>query len=110
MSRVATPLTLPAKIRAWLDAKLIDSSFSNYRLLAEELKEQGHYVSKSALHRYGKALQARQAQQDADRLASDEQMVNALCILAAAISSPDNVVETAKTFMDLARNGGAADP
>ena len=102
MARMSTPLTLPSKIRQWLEAKLIDTNFSNYRLLSAELKAKGYDVSKSALHRYGKVLKDKLLAQPSRP--GNDLTANALCILAAAVSHPKNVTETAKAYMGLARN------
>lgn len=105
MPRISTPLTLPGEIRQWLDTKLIDTSFSNYRLLSAELKSKGYDVSKSALHRYGKTLKGKLLARP-DSLSGNDLTANALCILAAAVSHPKSVPETARAYMNLARNDG----
>lgn len=50
---------MPAEIKAWLDRALAENNFSDYELLAEELKARGYAISKSALHRYGQAFETR---------------------------------------------------
>ncbi|HIC7208080.1 DUF3486 family protein [Burkholderia stabilis] len=50
---------LPAEVKAWLDRALAENNFSDYELLAEELKARGYAISKSALHRYGQAFETR---------------------------------------------------
>lgn len=55
-SKVAT---LPPEVKAWLDGALAENSFSDYELLADELKVRGYAISKSALHRYGQAFETR---------------------------------------------------
>lgn len=44
---------LPAEVKAWLDQALVESNFSGYELLSEELESRGYSIGKSALHRYG---------------------------------------------------------
>ena len=44
---------LPAEVKAWLDQALVDSNFSGYELLSDELESRGYSIGKSALHRYG---------------------------------------------------------
>lgn len=44
---------LPAEVKAWLDHALVESNFSGYELLSEELESRGYSIGKSALHRYG---------------------------------------------------------
>ncbi len=105
MPRTPSPFKLPANIRQWLDSKLVETNFSNYRSLSEELQAQGFDVSKSALHRYGKKLRATLAESSGS-LADAALTANALCILAAAISHPENVSNTAKAYMNLVRNEG----
>lgn len=53
MGRRSKVLTLPAEVKQWLDAALVDGNFTGYQLLADELKARGCEVSKSALQRYG---------------------------------------------------------
>jgi hypothetical protein len=55
--RVGAVDALPPEVRAWLDQELVRLGFRDYRGLARELKGQGWQVSKSAVHRYGQALQ-----------------------------------------------------
>lgn len=55
-SKVAT---LPPEVKAWLDGALAENNFSDYELLADELKVRGYAISKSALHRYGQAFETR---------------------------------------------------
>ena len=50
---------MPAEIKEWLDRALAENNFSDYELLAEELKARGYAISKSALHRYGQAFETR---------------------------------------------------
>lgn len=50
---------LPAEVKAWLDRALAENNFSDYEVLAEELKARGYAISKSALHRYGQAFETR---------------------------------------------------
>ncbi|MGX2039888.1 DUF3486 family protein [Methylocaldum sp. MU1018] len=50
---------MPAEIKEWLDRALAENNFSDYALLAEELKARGYAISKSALHRYGQAFEIR---------------------------------------------------
>lgn len=50
---------LPAEVKAWLDQALAENNFSDYELLSEALKDRGYAISKSALHRYGQAFEAR---------------------------------------------------
>ncbi|PMY49121.1 MULTISPECIES: DUF3486 family protein [Pseudomonas] len=44
---------LPAEVKAWLDQALVESNFSGYELLSDELETRGYSIGKSALHRYG---------------------------------------------------------
>lgn len=50
---------MPAEIKEWLDRALAENNFSDYEVLAEELKARGYAISKSALHRYGQAFETR---------------------------------------------------
>ena len=50
---------MPAEIKEWLDRALAENNFSDYELLADELKARGYAISKSALHRYGQAFETR---------------------------------------------------
>lgn len=57
MGRRSKVLTLPAEVKAWLDAALVEGNFTGYQLLAEELKARGCAISKSSLQRYGEPFQ-----------------------------------------------------
>lgn len=48
---------LPPEIREALNERLVSTGFQNYGELAEWLEKQGHKISKSSVHRYGKDLQ-----------------------------------------------------
>lgn len=61
MSQRSTITELPADLKAWLDRELIKRGFSGYEELARIIRGQGHKASKSAIHRYGQQLEARQA-------------------------------------------------
>lgn len=50
---------MPAEIKEWLNRALAENNFSDYEVLAEELKARGYAISKSALHRYGQDFEAR---------------------------------------------------
>lgn len=53
--------TIPPEVRAELDRRLIAGGFGGYVALADWLTEQGYGISKSAVHRYGSALERRLA-------------------------------------------------
>lgn len=55
-------LTLPPELKEWLDAEMLARGFSNYEQLAEDVKQRGADISKSALHRYGSQFEKRMAQ------------------------------------------------
>lgn len=46
---------LPEEVREWLEHALIERKFSGYRQLEKELKDRGYSISRTAIHRYGKA-------------------------------------------------------
>ena len=106
MPQIAAALALPDDVRQWLDNAIVEFRFSSYSWLSAELKAKGYTISKSALHRYGQTLRAKLLEQPRSAPGNDR-MANALCILAAAISHPESAPETAKAYMNLARNEGA---
>lgn len=59
MANRSTVEKLPKPVKKWLDASLVEGNFSGYEALAEALSERGCSISKSAIHRYGKAFQER---------------------------------------------------
>lgn len=59
MGRKSSINILPAEVRAEIDARLVDNGFTDYTPLSDELRHRGIDVSKSALHRYGAALEKR---------------------------------------------------
>lgn len=52
---------LPKAVKEWLDNALIEGNFSDYELLAADLQAKGYDISKSSLHRYGSAFEAKMA-------------------------------------------------
>ena len=52
---------LPKAVKAWLDAALVEGNFSGYELLEAALKERGHDIGKSSIHRYGSAFEQKLA-------------------------------------------------
>jgi hypothetical protein len=52
---------LPKEVKEWLDNALIEGNFSDYELLATDLKGRGYDISKSSLHRYGTAFEQKMA-------------------------------------------------
>lgn len=58
-SRSSVTRQLPATLRKALDARLIKSGFCDYQDLVDWLKKHDHQISRSALHRYGSALEHR---------------------------------------------------
>jgi possible bacteriophage Mu GP27-like protein len=61
MPKRSTVKALPPAVKDWLDAALVGNNFSGYRELEEELKSRGFDISRSAVHRYGQALERRLA-------------------------------------------------
>lgn len=61
MAKRSKVLGLPAEVKAWLDQALVENNFSQFELLAAELKKTGHEISKSAVHRYAQPFQDRLA-------------------------------------------------
>lgn len=59
MARLNAVTRLPAEVRKEIDTRLIDGGFANYQAFSDELRRRGFAVSKSALHRYGRALEIR---------------------------------------------------
>lgn len=59
MGKKSSVETLPKEVKEWLDRSLVESNFSGYKLLAEEMKARGYDVSKSAIHRYGQDFEDR---------------------------------------------------
>lgn len=78
-------LALPAEVKFWLDAALLENNFSGYDALAAELKARGYELGKSSLHRYGQEFEDRvktlkvateQARAIAEELPDDEGALN----------------------------------
>ena len=61
MPRRSTLYELPAEVRERLNARLVETGFSDYQALADWLSEQGYQISRSAVHRYGQELEAEYA-------------------------------------------------
>lgn len=57
MGRRSKIKDLPKDVLEELDARLIDSGFSNYRALSAWLKGRGYDIGKSAVHGYGRTLE-----------------------------------------------------
>jgi hypothetical protein len=78
--------TLPSKLRAELDRRLVEGNFSDYRGLARWLGEHGCEISHSGLHKYGQRLERRLATL---RLATEQ----ARAVVKAAGGADDTVNE-----------------
>jgi hypothetical protein len=52
---------LPAEVKTWLDQSLVESNFSGYESLSDELESRGYSIGKSALHRYGSDFEVKLA-------------------------------------------------
>lgn len=61
MPKRSTVKQLPQAVKDWLDAALVDNNFSGYSALEDALKTRGYDISRSAVHRYGQALERRLA-------------------------------------------------
>lgn len=61
MPKRSTVKALPQAVKEWLDAALLENNFSGYSELEAELKARGYDISRSAVHRYGQALERRLA-------------------------------------------------
>ena len=61
MPKRSTVKQLPQTVKDWLDAALVENNFSDYSALEEALKSRGYDISRSAVHRYGQALERRLA-------------------------------------------------
>ncbi len=85
---------LPDNTKAELDKRLIESSFSGYRELAEWLTSQGCEISKSAIHNYGKDFENRLA---ALKLSHD-------FAIAYKESLPDDAGARAEVLTELAQD------
>lgn len=59
MGRLNSITRLPDDVQEEIDERLIAAGFGNYEGLSDELRHRGYAVSKSALHRYGAALEKR---------------------------------------------------
>jgi len=57
MAKRSQVLNLPPEVKKWLDRALAEKNFSDYELLAAELKSRGFAISKSSVHRYGQTLE-----------------------------------------------------
>ena len=83
MPKRSTVKGLPQAVKDWLDAALVENNFSGYRELKEELRARGFDISKSAVHRYGQALER--------RLASIRASTEAARIISENISKDDSL-------------------
>lgn len=61
MAKRSKIATLPAEVKAWLDAALVEGNFSGYEQLEALLKERGFDIGKSSIHRYGSAFEQKLA-------------------------------------------------
>lgn len=61
MARRSSIDGLPDDVRRWLDRALSAKGFAQYQVLEQHLRDKGHDISKSAIHRYGQKLERRLA-------------------------------------------------
>lgn len=83
MPRRAKVETLPREVRDELDSRLLASGFGGYEALADWLSTAGYEISKSALHRYGSAME-----EDFERTMGEVQRTQRLA-QAYAEANPD---------------------
>jgi short-subunit dehydrogenase involved in D-alanine esterification of teichoic acids len=95
MPAIKTVDKLPPDIRAWLDEAIKTSHFSGYEAIAAQLKAKGYPLSKTSVHRYGKALKEQTTSETA----------RALCVVAAAIKGADDVEATAQRYLSWVQHG-----
>lgn len=50
---------MPPEVLKWLNSALLESNFSQYEQLTEQLTKRGFSISKSAIHRYGQKFERR---------------------------------------------------
>lgn len=74
--------TLPPAVKEWLDEALVENNFTGYAELEAALKTRGYAISKSAVHRYGQALER--------RLASIKASTEAAKVISENISGEGN--------------------
>ena len=81
---------LPADVKTWLNAALVDGNFSGYEELEKLLAEKGFTIGKSSIHRYGQQLEnklaAVRASTEAARAIADAAPDDADLRSAAAMS------------------------
>jgi len=78
---------LPAAVKAWLDAQLVEGNFSGYERLSAELAERGYAISKTALNNYGQEFE--------DRLQAIKLSTEQARAVVAAAPDEDNAVNDA---------------
>lgn len=61
MGKRSKVLGLPAEVKAWLDAALVEGNFSGLEKLSAACKAKGYDLSKSSIHRYSQPFQDRLA-------------------------------------------------
>ena len=59
MARKSSIDGLPEDVRKWLEHALMEDNFTGYQLIVDLLRESGHTISKSGLHRFGQKLERR---------------------------------------------------
>ena len=106
MGRTSGVYFLPPTVREDLIRRIVHAGDGNYVALEEWLAEQGHVVSKSALHRFGKELKGKQGDIQLAELAKATENSEHLselrmrCLEASIASGADDAIATAQTFLD----------
>lgn len=72
MPKRSAVLGLPEAVREDLNRRLVDGGFCGYESLSDWLQGQGYQISRSAVHRYGAALEAEFSDAMADARRANE--------------------------------------
>lgn len=92
MSARSAVVSLPAALRAELDQRLVGGGFQGYEALSQWLSTAGYQISKSALHRYGSALE-----EDFERTMASVRATQALARAYDATQPDDGAALTGAT-------------
>lgn len=97
MGRTSAVFRLPIDVQSELNRRLIDANFTGFDKHTAWLKSTGHDVSRSAVHRYGKALEGLQSV-EVGSAAEGAELRMRCAEVAATFCSPSDLLDRASNI------------
>lgn len=100
MARNSSVYSLPLSVRQELMRRLANGGYGDYLGINAWLAEQGHPISKSALHRFGKQLKEKQVDIQMVEFRTRLVELRMRCVESASQAGAGDVLDSAQKFLD----------